>query len=306
MSLKLEPNPLDAVLHTLRFRTRELKTSLSCVGHIQRKKALTETDKSSIFDRDFICLDLSMKDGSLKQAMKDGTVQAHQHPYKHYTAVVDFATLEPSELQLRRMRLSMTCSGETAAKVGSVLTQEPVWSFYVPLPHKYPAQADAASWADLEFHHTYFGKLWSLITKQAAIQAGKRWMGPSLGIPAFEDLFAAVLMGALTSENSNCKIVTFKLPASDASAGMAHMDTVAELWWPKDVKSLLPHMEWSIQNCSLVLMPLPGLTTLPDYQDQKKGNISLKKRHSVAQHFPHGFVIGRTCCAQRWQNFVQV
>lgn len=83
------------------------KASMSCVDHVQRKKALTETDKSCIFDRDFICLDLLMKDGSLKQAMKDGTVQAHQHPYKHCTAVVDFATLEPSQLHLRRMRLSM-------------------------------------------------------------------------------------------------------------------------------------------------------------------------------------------------------
>ena len=248
-----------------------------------------------------------MKDGSLKQAMKDGTVQGHERPYKHYTAVVDFNTLEPSELRLSRMRLSMTDSGETAAKVGSVVTEEPAWSFYVPLPDKYPpAEADAASWADPDFHQANFGKLWSLITKQAAIHAGKRWMGPSLGIPAFEDIFAAVLMGALTSETSNCKIVHFKLQASDASAGMAHMDTVAELWWPKDVKSLLPRMEWSIQNCSLILMTLPGSTTLSDYQEQKKGNSSVKKRRSVVQHFPHGSVISRTYCVQRRHNFVKV
>lgn len=237
-----------------------------------------------------------MKDGSLKQAMKDGTVQCHEHPYKHYTAVVDFTMLEPSELQLRRMRLSMTESGETATKVGSVVTEEPVWSFYVPLPHKYPpAEADAATSADPDFHQTNYQKLWSLVTKQAAIQARKRWMGPSLGIPAFEDLFAAVLMGALTSETSNCKIVHFKLRASDASAGMAHMDAVAELWWPKDVMSLLPRMEWSIQTCSLVLIPLPGLATLSDHQEKKfASNSYVKKRRSVVQHFPHGSVISRT------------
>ena len=93
-----------------------------------------------------------MKDGPLKQALKDGTVQFHEHPYKHYTAAVDFAKLEPSELQLHRMRLSMTESGEAATKVGSVVTEESVWSFYVPLPHQYPpAEADAASWADPDF-----------------------------------------------------------------------------------------------------------------------------------------------------------
>ena len=98
----------------------------------------------------------------------------------------------------------------------------------------------------------------------------------------------------------------FQLQASDASAGMAHMDTVAELWWPKDVKSLLPRMEWSIQNCSLILMTLPGSTTLSDYQEQKKGNSSVKKRRSVVQHFPHGSLISRTYCVQRRQNFVKV
>ena len=252
-----------------------------------------------------------MKDGPLKQALKDGTVQFHEHPYKHYTAAVDFAKLEPSELQLHRMRLSMTESGEAATKVGSVVTEESVWSFYVPLPHQYPpAEADAASWADPDFHQTYYQKLWNLTTKQAAIQAGKRWTGPSLGVPAFEDRFAAVLMGALTSETSNCKIVHFKLQASDASAGMAHMDAVAELWWPKDVKSLLPRMEWSIQNCSLILMPLPGLVSLSDHQELKSAasasDTSVKKRRSVVRHFPHGSVIGRTYCEQRRQNCLKL